>query len=507
MRYVMGIDNGGTGTKAAIYDLNGYMVAQARQDTCVISKRSGWCERDMEELWEVNCNVIKEAVRLSGACAEQIAGVSFSGHGKGLYLWGKNGKPVRNGIVSTDSRADSIVKEWDDNGTCDAVYPYINQSVLASQPCALLRWLELNELESAERTQWVFGVKDYVRYRMTGQANLEMTDFSGSGLMDLTTKKLSPKVLALYGLEGWEHCFPDIIDSTMQCGSITKEAAEATGLACGTPVAGGLFDIDACAIAMAVTRTDQTAVIAGTWSINEYISSSPVTDRSVKMNSLYCIDNYYLVEESSPTSASNQLWFLRNFLQEAAQVNGQNLYDYANELVLQAPIDEACITYLPFLYGGCDDASARAVFMGLEARHSRADVVRAIYEGVVFGHRMQIERLKASRTDEMKQIRLAGGVVHSPIWVQMFADALGMNVEIIETDELGALGAAMCATVAAGIYDDLVEASSQMVRVGTVYYPDWKRKSIYDQKYAQFYRIHQSMRSQWSLLHAAEGEK
>ena len=171
-------------------------------------------------------------------------------------------------------------------------------------------------------------------------------------------------------------------------------------------MAAGLFDIDACAIGMNVVNDDYMAAIAGTWSINEYASPSPVLDHSVKMNSLYCLPGMYLVEECSPTSASNQEWFVNNFLKEAA--GGRKLYAVADEMVEKVAPDEANIVFLPYLYGGTDDARAGAAFVNLNASHTRSHMLRAVYEGIVFGHKLHMERLLASRKNPPKGVRLAG---------------------------------------------------------------------------------------------------
>ena len=113
MRYFMGIDNGGTFSKAALFDENGNQIAVASIFVPVITPKSGYTERDMETLWQANVQVIREVVIRSKVSADKIAGVSFSGHGKGLYMVDKAGKPVYNGILSTDTRAWKFVKKWE----------------------------------------------------------------------------------------------------------------------------------------------------------------------------------------------------------------------------------------------------------------------------------------------------------------------------------------------------------------------------------------------------------
>lgn len=503
-QYVMGIDHGGSGMKAVIFDLEGNVKASSRRSTSILTPQPGYTERDMEQVWQMHCEVIREAIERADIEAGQLIGLSFSGHGKGLYLWGKDDKPVRPGIVSTDSRAYRIVDEWYARGIPQLAYPKICQSVLASQPVALLRWLMENEPEAIERTKYIFGIKDYVRYRMTGVARSEITDISGSGLLNLRTKSFDMELLALFGVESVMDKLPTPVMSAEFCGTVTPECAALTGLKAGTPVSAGLFDIDACAIGMNVCDDSRIAVIAGTWAINEYITREPVMDGSVKMNSLYCLPGYYLAEECSPTSASNYDWVLNNLMTEAAEQSGCSLYDWANAQVNSVAPDEQNIIFLPYLYGGCDDALSKSVFVGLEAWHTRAHMLRAVCEGIVYGHRKQVARLQCSRAVPAAAVRLAGGVVHSDGWVQMFADILGLPVEIIAVDELGTLGAAMTAAVAAKRFGSLEEAAQAMVHVEKVIQPNLNLKEIYDRKFRRYLKVEASAAALYRALEENE---
>ena len=333
MRYYLGLDNGGTNTKAALFTSEGVQVAVESMGTAALTPAPGFVERDMDEMWRDNCTVIRRLLERSGIDAKEIAGIGLCGHGKGLYLWGRDGRPVRRGILSSDNRAWRYPMEWKENGVEEAAFRLSCQHILACQPVSLLAWLRDNEPGTLEKTQWVFECKDYVRFRLTGRAAAEITDYSGSGLMNLPAASFDAELLKLFGLECIAGALPPLCGSSEICGRVTHEAAEASGLAEGTPVIGGMFDIDACALAVNVTDSSNICMIAGTWSINEYIRREPVTDGSVLMNSLFCLPGYYLIEESSPTSAGNNEWFVRQLLPElkaAAEASGKSIYDEMN---------------------------------------------------------------------------------------------------------------------------------------------------------------------------------
>ena len=194
-QYVMGLDNGGTSTKAAIFDLQGREIATAGKQTSMITPRSGYTERDMEELWLANCDCIKRALEKAGIDGKDVLGIAVCGHGKGLYPWGKDGKPAYNGIISTDSRAWKYPEKWHENGVYDEVHDRLCQEFMACQQVSLLAWLKDHERAVYDNIQYAFSVKDYVRFRLTGEAYSEATDISGSGLMNVRDASFDRDIL------------------------------------------------------------------------------------------------------------------------------------------------------------------------------------------------------------------------------------------------------------------------------------------------------------------------
>ncbi|HKK61045.1 MAG TPA: FGGY-family carbohydrate kinase [Bacteroidales bacterium] len=497
--YFMGIDNGGTMCKAVIFDAKGTEVASAASKLTMLTPTAGFTERDMDELWIVNCNVINKAIDNAAIDAENIKGIACTGHGKGLYLWGKDDKPCYNGIVSTDTRAWMYPEKWNSDGTADKVFKKTYQNILACQPVSLLNWFKENKPEIIPDIKWIFEVKDYIRFKLTGQAFAEVTDYSGSNLMNIKDVCFDRELLSEFGLADLYEALPPLKGSTDFCGGVSKKASEETGLKEGTPLAGGMFDIDACAIAMDITNEENVCVIAGTWSINEYISKEPVLNKSVMMNSLYCMPGYYLIEESSPTSASNYEWFIDMFLAEEKQKAKElnvNVFEYCSGLAETVNADDQNIIFLPYIFGSNYNAHAKASFMGMDSHHTRPQIIRAVLEGIVFCHMVHLEKLLANRK-ETKAVRLAGGAANSLFWAQIFADVFKLPVEIVDTKELGTLGCAMAATVASGIYADLKEAAKNMVKIKCRIEPNPENFDVYEKKLSLYKKVSDSMDNVW----------
>lgn len=502
MKYLMGIDNGGTFSKAALFDENGNQISVASVPTVTLTPKSGYTERDMDELWEVNAIAIREAIEKSGINPTEIAGVSFSGHGKGLYMVGYDGTPSYNGIVSTDTRAWAQVGKWYQDGTNKKVYEKTFQEILAVQPVSLLAWFKENHPEILEKTKYIFAVKDYIRFMLTGEAYSEYTDCSGSNLVNLTTKQHDKELMQLFGIQECYDKLPPLRHSADVCGHVTKKASEKTFLPEGIPVAAGMFDVNACGIASGLADEKEMCMIAGTWSINEFIKREPVTNGTVDLNSCFCIPGYYLVEESSPTSAGNMEWFIRNLMsheKEETKADGGTIYDITNSWVASIEPQDSNVIFLPFLNGSNEDPLAKGTFVGLTAFHGKKHMLRAVYEGIVFSHVTHVKKLLKNR-EIPKSIRLSGGAANSDVWVQIFADALQIPIDVIEDKEIGAQGAAMAAGIAAGIYGDYQEAIERTVTISKTINPRAEYKEIYEQKYATYRAVIDGLSSAWSYF-------
>jgi L-xylulokinase len=262
-----------------------------------------------------------------------------------------------------------------------------------------------------------------------------------------------------------------------------------------------MFDIDACAIAVGITDESRVCMIAGTWSINEYIRNRPVLDDNANLNSLYCIPQYYLVEESSPTSAGNNQWFVDNMLSEAkatAKEQGVSIFKEMDKWVATLPVPEYCPVFLPFIMASNVHPNAKGSFVGITANHTRTHMVKGLYEGIAFSHRWHLERLLKSKEKPFESIRLAGGIANSDVWVQMFADVCKLPVEIADIGEAGTLGCAIASAVATERYKNYAEAIQNMVKLGKRYTPRKEYANTYDRKYAMYLKVIYSLDAAWS---------
>jgi L-xylulokinase len=220
------------------------------------------------------------------------------------------------------------------------------------------------------------------------------------------------------------------------------------------------------------------------------------------MTTLFAEPGLFLTIEGSATSATNLEWFVSQCCGDEraeAKRRGVSVYEICNEEVASLPPGSTNIIFHPFLYGSNVQSTARAGFYGVAGWHTRAHLLRALYEGVVFGHLNHIEKLRKAGA-QIHSARLAGGGSRSPVWSQMFADTIQVPMEVSDGNELGARGVALAAGIGAGIYRDYAEAIQQAVSVVRVHEPIAANTPLYLARYAEYKRLINVMQTPWEEL-------
>lgn len=497
--YLLGLDNGSTMIKAAVFDLDGNELGAFSDLAEPVSPHPNWYERDMDEVWRANAVAIRGAIKAAGVEASEIAAISVTGHGNGAYLVDARGKSVRNAIIGTDSRALDYLDTLAEQGYYSVWHSRTMQNLWPGMTLPVMCWLRDHEPEAYRATRWCFGVVDYVRYCLTGEALWEISSASSTGLVNTEEERVDPDLLRDFGLADCAQKLPPLIRSYDRAGGVTGAVAAETGLRAGTPVYGGCFDVDAAALATGTVDESLITVIAGSWANNQYIGKTPVVSRDFFSTTIFPRPGYWLMLEGSPTSASNLEWFVGELLEEerkAAKARGESVYDLCNRAVEETGAEEADLVFLPFLFGSNAGPRAKSCFIGLQGWMERRHVIRAVYEGICFSHRYHIEKL-LRHLPRPQAARMSGGGAKSVVWAQMFADILQMKMEIPAASELGTLGAAMCAGIGAGLYTDTEEAVSRAVRVRRSVEPNGEKQDIYDQKYARYLAAIKALEGFW----------
>lgn len=486
-KYLLSVDNGGTYIKAALFDLKGKQIGISKQYNEVLTPGIGLTEYNQDTLWEINCSCIRNLLAKTRIQSSDIICIGISAQGCGFYAIDQDGNSIRNAITSADLRAQPQVDRWEREGTNKRIYDRMYRLVTSGQPNAIMAWLKEHEPENYKRIHRVFSMKDLLIYRLTGKAVSGYGCTSATGLMNMHTREIDPVLTEAFGIQEMKDKFGPLYWDTQQCGVVSEKAAGECGLAAGTPVAAGSHDVVATAIAMGITDSEYCFMIAGTHGINGYISPEPITDGTIKYNEMFAFPGKYLVEEAYPCSTGTLEWVI-DVLFDRSSRETSDIYAEINRLVGQVSPEEDIPVFLPYLRGSRDNPYACGTWDGLHHTHTRAHMLRAVYEGVAFAHKLQMECLLCNRAVPSR-IRFAGGATKSPVWIQMFADVMGVPFEVVPEQEMGASGAAIVAAVAAGVYPDVASAVENMVQPGRIVYPRSEYTELYEKKYLRFKQV------------------
>lgn len=441
MNYYLGIDSGGTVIKAGLFDQTGKQVALYKENAQVINEKAGWIERDLTVYWRETCRVIKGVLSQRAVAPEAIKGVSISAQGKGVYLLDKQGNALRNGILSSDSRAIDIVRTWQAQGVPEKAYPLTKQTLWTGHPVSILRWLKEHEPDSYHNIGTAFMSHDYLRYRLTGDISAEITNISESNLFNGLTGQYDPALFELFGIAELLPALPKIKAPTECVGTVTEQAAALCGLTPGTPVYAGLFDVVSTALCSGIgVNDDKLNMVMGTWAVTSGITGEMGGEEEDNyVYGYYAEPGQYIIHEASPTSASNYEWL-------ASYLGDDGVLDHVKNESEIGRLEPAGtpIFFLPFLYGSNAGLGLRSGLYGVQAHHKKIEIIQAVWEGILFCHNVHLQRM-LMRFPDTRVLRVTGGPTKSQSWMQMLADITGLAVEIPQVEETGALGAAMVA--------------------------------------------------------------
>jgi L-xylulokinase len=503
MSRLLTIDSGLTVTKAVVFDAGGRQIAVARRSIRQSMPAPRHVERDMADLWRQTASAIREVLETSGTAPGEIAAVAATAHGDGVYLLDRHGAPLGPGILSLDSRAAEVVTGWETDGTDRESLRLTGQRPHASAPSALLRWIRDREPDRFARIGHVIACKDWLRARLTGAVGTDRTEASTS-FTDVTRQVWSDEALALFGLEALRQALPEVAHPAQVVGRVSAEAAAATGLAEGTPVAAGLHDVTASALGIGAHAVGRIGIVAGTYSINECVSAAPAVDPDWFCRAAVEPGQWNNMA-ISPASTTNYDWFLDTFCtadRVLAEQAGTTVHAALAPSIERALKRASSVVYHPYLFGSPLGPEPSASLLGLRGWHDRGDILAALLEGIVFNHREHVDAL--CRRFPATEVRLTGGASRNPAVAQLFADVLGMPVTVTDTDEAAAWGAALCAGAAVGVYRRFDDDPRDLAATSVRHVPDAARRAHYSGRYETYRAARAALRGTWPALNALD---
>lgn len=487
-RYFLVIDRGQTEIKAAVTDvMANVLFVESCKCEPIQSKWQGWAEQDMNRIWEQAVHAIREVLHTSGVSPRDIAAISFAGQGGGNFLVSGDGKAMYPGVVSMDARHEELQADF----TAD----------LSGIPRTLtfMAWLKKHEPDVFCSTKWLLGSKDWIRYCMAGVANADLSDAAAP--VDLEAGVYKTEALDILGIPECAAMLPPLKYASELCGTVTQEAAKATGLLEGTPVVMGAHDMIACSAGAGGCRQGHLAIIMGTLGINiAVVGAETVVPEKTVPGERFLFGGIAKGTRTMTTSIGSagstmdyfvDLLFSREKLE--AEAKGRSVFGQLESMLNAKRPSE--VIFQPYLMGTFYNSAARAGFLGISAQTKREDLLMAVYEGICISLCMEIGKLEPV-VGAFDDIWLVGGGSKSKIWGQMFADVLNKPVHISKTSELGCRGAAICAGMALNLYT--MEDGFPSPEIAHTYLPRAAVHELYAQKMEAYRNAYQQSMAIWS---------
>ena len=498
---LVGIDIGTTHTKGVLVGTAGQVHGEASRESDLISDHPSWAEMDPEQWWANTCEIAADLVARAVELDLNVAAVGISGMVPALVMLDDAGAPVRRSIQQNDART---AHEIEAVATIIAPERFfelsggsINQQVMAPK----LRWLMRHEPEALGRARLLLGSYDYVRFRLTGTKGVEHNWALESGLANVHTGVWDPELMAAAGID--ERLLPAIHPSHAVVGTVTAEAARATGLPEGTPVVAGIADHVASAFAAGVTGDGDLLIKFGGAGDILYSTRELVTDARLFID-YHVVPGRYLLNGCMATSGSMLKWLVREFFEAdaaTARSNGTDVFAFLDARASQHPPGSQSIVVLPYFLGEktpIHDPHARGTIVGLGLHHDRYALYRAFLEAVVFGFAHHVEVLR-ERGLEVRRVLASDGGARSDVWLQIAADVLAVPVHRVGRHPGSSLGAAFVAGKAVGAIDTW-DAIEQYTEVLAPFEPQAEASRIYQQAFGVYRETYERLKSLYPAL-------
>ena len=529
MAYLLAHDLGTTGNKAVLYSTDGVQAGSRTVGYETSYPRAHFVEQDAEAWWNAVCSATRQLLEASGVDAGEIAAVSFSAQMMGCLPVDSDGNPLRPCIIWADTRAGDQADGLDARLGNERVYEITGHRVSSSYSAAKIAWLKEHEPEVYRRMHRSLQVKDFIIYRLTGRFVTDYSDACGTNLFDIRERRWSLEIADALDID--VSLMPEAVASVEQVGTVTPEAAKATGLTAGTPVVAGGGDGACAATGATVTAPGSTYVIIGTSSWIATVSREPVFDPTMRTFNWIANDGELYSPCGTMQSAGFSYGWVRDLfaqvLERAAErgsggrdagggagggsaggASGAggtgaaiDLDALLGELVDDAAPGAGGLLFLPYLMGERSprwNPKARGAFVGMTAQTGTGALVRSVLEGVAYNLRTILNAF--GETASTEEIVAIGGGAANERWLSILASAWNRRILVPEhLEDATSLGAAMCAGVSVGALDSLSSVSSFNAIRRTIE-PDPKQVERYGRMHELFEKAYERLEPLFSEL-------
>jgi xylulokinase len=466
MAFVLGIDASTTATKAVLIDESGAVAGVGASEYGFEVPQPGWTEQDPDLWWDGALASIRSVLASTGVRGDDVVAVGLTGQMHGLVLLDAADKALRPAILWNDQRTAHACDEIRAVVGPERLIAITGNDALTGFTAPKLVWVRDHEPDTWSRVAHVLLPKDYVRLRLTGDHAMDKADGAGTILFDLAARDWSPEVVAALRIDpAW---LPPTLEGPVVTGSVSAEAAAATGLRAGTPIVAGGGDQAANAVGTGAVDAGVVALSLGTSGVTFAATREPLIEPAGRVHAFcHAVPGRWHMMSVMLSAAGSLRWF------RDALAPGVEFAALSGEAGGVAPGADGLL-FLPYLSGERSphpDPLARGAFVGLTLGHERRHLTRAVMEGVAFGLKDGLDLMVDAGVPAPSQIRASGGGTASSVWRQILADVLGAEIATVRTTEGAAYGAGMLAAVGVDWFGDVDAIAAAWVETTPVAAP------------------------------------
>lgn len=477
----LGIDLGTSSVKLLLMDAAGNVMKTVSKDYPVSYPKAGWAEQNPEDWWQATKAGAREL--LAGELGKSVQSIGLSGQMHGLVLMGQDNQVLMPAILWCDQRTQEEC-DYITQKLGDKLSEYTGNKALTGFTAPKVLWVKKHLPEVYGKIKHILLPKDYIRFKLTGEYATDVSDASGTLMFDVSKRQWSAEMLKFLEID--KAVLPVCYESYEITGSVIEAASLATGLPVGTKVVGGGGDQACGAVGTGVVFPGTVSVALGTSGVVFACQKDYAVDSLNRLHSFCHANSKWHVMGVMLSAASCLKWWVE-------EVNHLDESGYDSLLSEAEEIDAGSdgLVFLPYLMGErtpYSDPYARGSFIGLTMTHSRAHMTRAILEGVSFALKDSLEIIDEQNIP-VEWVRVSGGGAKSKLWRQILADVFALPVDVVNSVEGPALGAAILASVGAGAFKGVEEACSTLIKTVDTVEPN----IAVQKKYQELYLIYHSL--------------
>jgi len=486
----LGIDTGTGGTRALLVDEKGAVRGSfTAAHSEMAMEQPLWAEQHPLDWWGAACEAVQGVLQSAGVTGDVIQGIGLSGQMHGLVLLDSAKEVIRPALIWCDQRSQAQVDAINETVGRERVLECTANPVLTGFTLPKLLWVRDHHPEQYARVRHMLLPKDYIRFRLTGELATDVSDASGTALFDVVKRRWSFELADQLGID--RTVLPAMYESGNLTGAVTEEAARVTGLRTGTPVAAGAGDQAASAVGNGIVEPGIVSCTLGTSGVVFAHTEKAVYDPAGRVHTFcHAVKGKWHVMGVTQGAGLSLQWFRNQFAPGVS-------YDLLMEEASAAPAGAGGLFWLPYLMGERTphlDATIRGGWVGLTARHTRADLIRALVEGVSYSQQDGLQIIEELGVP-VESVRASGGGAQSFFWRQILADVFDKRVVTLESQEGSAYGAALLGMVATGAFASVPEACRATVREVASVTPKPGDVPIYRAGHRTYQRLYPALRA------------